>query len=841
MANKQKSSQDKNKMCEVDDNISKIFDFKKRLGKGAYGVVWKAVDKRTNGTVAVKKIFDAFRDETDAQRTFREIIFLNAFRSHPNVVSLHNVYKASNNLDIYLIFEFMESDLHNIIKKGHILKDVHKRYVMYQLLNAVKYLHSGNVIHRDLKPSNVLIDSKCRCKLADFGLARSVSFKANRGVEESNTSEIDLQPLLTDYVATRWYRAPEILVASKRYTKGIDMWSLGCILGEMLRGKPLFQGTSTVNQIEKIINALPKITQFEKNALGVAFGSSLLDKQSTEKKTSLDELLYGASKDGIDMVKKLLVFDPFYRLNAAQALDHSYVERFRSKSEEQVLNMDIVPPVRDDVRLTVPEYRSKLYEIVQNKHEKPNHLRQNLYGSKSGNVKQREHKVKKSTEYIEPTGVLYRNTKSSQQFPTDGHTEKDVAKPKKSDHIGNGAIKIKSNINSHLQPQVDLAKRQPTKHPKPSSTTMNLSPKKKSVLSKPPNDYLPPNVFKENSRNANSKLHGSSLENNRKKLQSRHSIDVILSAEKAVAIKRELRQQQHQQDAMNKEKELIQNKISKKCEQLQCELGKEQQPTKNPVKSKQITLSNDKKKEDSQSATKDQSATKFEIKKNKIHRREVHNSFEKYEKEWEDNKYNTLPETTSKQEDCTHLDDRLHQSTPAFACTENNVQPLRTCFSDLLAESKKYPKCLYKRVDLLEYQVEEYKRDLFKYCEEEQKNAKCANRECNEVPQATEKFSTKLPNKVNELHKNDHPYNSFGNPTTEPKIKKKSIKKNILNMMHIAAQHININKHRNEDRTKSGEIELEKSTNVERSKLYNKTDQNFWQYDQNRKASKVYR
>ncbi|CAH1982152.1 unnamed protein product [Acanthoscelides obtectus] len=133
----------------------------------------------------------------------------------------------------------METDLHNVIKRGNILKDIHKRYIMYQLLKAIKYIHSGNVIHRDLKPSNVLLDSLCRCKIADFGLAR------------------ECDPTLTDYVATRWYRAPEILIANRRYTKGIDMWSLGCILAEMSVGKPIFPGTSTVNQVEKIMATIP--------------------------------------------------------------------------------------------------------------------------------------------------------------------------------------------------------------------------------------------------------------------------------------------------------------------------------------------------------------------------------------------------------------------------------------------------------------------------------------------------------------------------------------------------------------------------------------------------------
>lgn len=107
--------------------------------------------------MALKKIFDAFRNQTDAQRTFREVMFLQEFGRHPNVITLHNILRADNDKDIYLVFEYMDTDLHNVIKKGNILKDVHKQYILYQLFRAIKYLHSGNVIHRDLKPSNVLL------------------------------------------------------------------------------------------------------------------------------------------------------------------------------------------------------------------------------------------------------------------------------------------------------------------------------------------------------------------------------------------------------------------------------------------------------------------------------------------------------------------------------------------------------------------------------------------------------------------------------------------------------------------------------------------------------------
>lgn len=354
----QKKSPEKN-MSEVDEHILKRFEIKKRLGKGAYGIVWKAVDKKTKDVVAIKKIFDAFRNQTDAQRTFREIIFLQSFRNHPNIVKLHSIHRALNNRDIYLGFEYMETDLHNVIKRGNILKDIHKRYIMYQMLKATKYIHSGNVIHRDQKPSNVLIDSSCRVKLADFGLARSVSSMYSGGEDGADFC-------LTDYVATRWYRAPEILIASKNYTKGIDMWSLGCILGEMLSGKPLFPGSSTVNQIERIMAALPRPSAEDITAVCSGYGSSLIREQASVNNSgaSLSAILSCTPRDAADLVQRLLVFNPNKRLSAEEALGHEYVSKFHKERDELILPSDVLLPLRDDKQMSVDDYRNKLYSIM---------------------------------------------------------------------------------------------------------------------------------------------------------------------------------------------------------------------------------------------------------------------------------------------------------------------------------------------------------------------------------------------------------------------------------------------------------------------------------------------
>ncbi|CAL8293649.1 unnamed protein product [Merluccius merluccius] len=343
---------------EVEEHISLKYDIRRRLGKGAYGIVWKAVDRQTGEVVAVKKIFDAFRNRTDAQRTFREIMFLQEFGDHTNIVKLINVIRAQNDRDIYLIFEHMDTDLHAVIKKGSLLKDVHKRYVMYQLLKATKYLHSGNVIHRDQKPSNILLDTDCYVKLCDFGLARSLC----------QIQEDAGNPTLTEYVATRWYRAPEILLGSTRYTKGIDMWSIGCILGEMLLGKALFPGTSTINQVEKILSAIAHPSPEDIQSIKSEYGASVIQRMLLKPQVPLEDLLQpSVPPDALDLLKRLLVFNPDKRLTAEQALEHPYVARFHNPVKEPALSYNVVLPVDDDTQLSVVQYRNKLYEMILEK------------------------------------------------------------------------------------------------------------------------------------------------------------------------------------------------------------------------------------------------------------------------------------------------------------------------------------------------------------------------------------------------------------------------------------------------------------------------------------------
>ena len=211
--------------------VPKRYEYIKVIGQGAYGVVCAAMDKLKNRKVAIKKVPNAFADLIDAKRIVREIKLLE-FYDHENVISLLDVLKPDGRTgfeDIYFVNDLMETDLHRVIYSHQELTDDHIQYFIYQVLRGVLYIHSSSVIHRDLKPSNLLLNKSCDLKICDFGLARGL---------ETN----DPENVLTEYVVTRWYRAPEVILNASNYTKALDIWSVGCIMAELLGRTPLFPG-----------------------------------------------------------------------------------------------------------------------------------------------------------------------------------------------------------------------------------------------------------------------------------------------------------------------------------------------------------------------------------------------------------------------------------------------------------------------------------------------------------------------------------------------------------------------------------------------------------------------
>ena len=294
-------------------------------------------------------------------------MFLQEVNNHENIIRLLNVLKAENDRDIYLIFEYMETDLHAVIR-ANILEEIHKQYIMYQLFKSLKFMHSAELLHRDVKPSNLLLNSECQVKIADFGLARSV---AQLEEDEGPT------PILTDYVATRWYRAPEILLGSTEYTFGVDMWSSGCILGELLGGKPIFPGTSTMNQLDRIMEITGRPSGEDVDAIQSPFAATMLESLPPSRRRRIAHVFPNAGEQAADLLSKLLEFNPNKRISAEEALRHPYLAQFHNPADEPSCDHIISIPIDDNTKYTIQEYREKLYgEIVKRKKELRRRLRE---------------------------------------------------------------------------------------------------------------------------------------------------------------------------------------------------------------------------------------------------------------------------------------------------------------------------------------------------------------------------------------------------------------------------------------------------------------------------------
>lgn len=212
------------------------------IGSGAYGVVISARDAIEDKNVAIKMVPRAFNDEIDAKRILREIKLMKHLR-HENIVNIIDMMpplatSVEDFRDVYIVADLMETDLHRIIYSKQALSIDHAQYFVYQMLRGLKYIHSANVIHRDLKPSNLLVNSNCDLKICDFGLARGIHHRS-----------IGKTMLLTEYVVTRWYRAPEIMLACQEYSKPVDIWSVGCIFAELIKRKPFFAGDDYIDQV----------------------------------------------------------------------------------------------------------------------------------------------------------------------------------------------------------------------------------------------------------------------------------------------------------------------------------------------------------------------------------------------------------------------------------------------------------------------------------------------------------------------------------------------------------------------------------------------------------------
>eukprot|EP00668_Euglena_longa_P006393 GGOE01007611.1.p1 GENE.GGOE01007611.1~~GGOE01007611.1.p1 ORF type:complete len:626 (+),score=134.25 GGOE01007611.1:151-1878(+) len=296
-----------------------------------------AIKLRTLERVAIKRIIDVFSDMQHCKYTLREIKLLRFF-DHPNIIKLRDIflpYKAQQLLpgdkweELFFVNELMDNNLRVIVKdKEQVIREEHSSYFMYQIFCGVKAMHDVGIIHRDLKPHNILVNTDCELKICDFGMARK--------------EEVSID--MSDEVQTIWYRAPELLVDMRSYSKPIDMWSCGTILGELLVRRALYMGRHALHMVQLIIQMLGSPAEedifFPENENRVRAFIKKLNVPLIDWKKWAPH----ASEQALDLISKLLVFNPAKRITIEEALEHPFISLYRDPVEEEDMETDSLTP-----------------------------------------------------------------------------------------------------------------------------------------------------------------------------------------------------------------------------------------------------------------------------------------------------------------------------------------------------------------------------------------------------------------------------------------------------------------------------------------------------------------
>lgn len=309
----------------------------KVLGDGTYGSVLRAQNKSTGELVAIKKMKQKYYSWEECMK-LREIASLRKL-IHPNIVKLKEVIREND--ELHLVFEFMEANMYEFMKgRTRPLLESKVRNMMFQTMQALHHVHKHGYFHRDMKPENLLVTGDL-VKLADFGLAR----------------EIRARPPFTDYVSTRWYRAPEVLLRSSVYNSPLDIFACGGIMAELYTLRPLFPGSSESDQLYKICSVMGTPTQAQWPE-GIKLAAQLGFKFPSFVQTSLETLIPTAGREGIDVMNGMMAWDPNKRLSTAKILQHPFFEA-SSLPESAPPEANRLPqlPNASDARKPVDVYR----------------------------------------------------------------------------------------------------------------------------------------------------------------------------------------------------------------------------------------------------------------------------------------------------------------------------------------------------------------------------------------------------------------------------------------------------------------------------------------------------
>ncbi|ULT96662.1 hypothetical protein L3Y34_004900 [Caenorhabditis briggsae] len=266
---------------------------------------------------------------------------------HENIIDLLDVFTPNENMndieDVYFVSMLMGADLSNILKIQR-LNDDHIQFLVYQILRGLKYIHSADIIHRDLKPSNIAVNEDCELKILDFGLARQTDSE------------------MTGYVATRWYRAPEIMLNWMHYTQTVDIWSVGCILAELITGKTLFPGSDHIDQLTRIMSVTGTPDEEFLKKISSEEARNYIRNLPKMARRDFKRLFAQATPQAIDLLEKMLHLDPDRRPSAKEAMEHEYLQAYHDESDEPIAEeMELNDDVKAD---TIDEWKKIIWEEI---------------------------------------------------------------------------------------------------------------------------------------------------------------------------------------------------------------------------------------------------------------------------------------------------------------------------------------------------------------------------------------------------------------------------------------------------------------------------------------------
>lgn len=344
--------------ADTDFTVPKRYTELKMIGRGAQGIVCSASDSKYGHKVAIKKFMKPFQTQIHAKRAFREIKLMQLLK-HRNIISLLNLFTSSTTLegfsDMYVVMDIMDANLCRVVNTQ--LDHERVSYLLYQVLCAIRYMHSAGIIHRDLKPSNIVVKEDCSLKILDFGLARNVG-----------------NFMMTPYVVTRYYRAPEVILGMP-YDEKVDVWASGCIFAELIKGEVFFPGSDHIDQWNQITSVLgtPDDTFIDRlmDTVKTYIKSKPKVHRPTWEELVPDHMFPSGlptdsqrTREARDLLSRMLEIDPVKRLTIDECLHHPYVKCWYRPEEAcvncpETYNHDI-----DEVDLDPDQWKDLIFSEV---------------------------------------------------------------------------------------------------------------------------------------------------------------------------------------------------------------------------------------------------------------------------------------------------------------------------------------------------------------------------------------------------------------------------------------------------------------------------------------------